>query len=86
MAAEELDIWGKPITQTHGFKWALSILKAGGKVRRKGWGERCYIRVNEHNILVFFHDGGLSPLRKQMETAHHCDWLELSARDWMLPQ
>jgi hypothetical protein len=43
-------------------------------------GRGCYISVNDHNILVFAHSGGLSPLRKQMETAHNCDWLELSAR------
>jgi len=83
MVLEELDIWGKPVTQTHAFKWALDTLKAGGKVRRKGWTDGCYIRVNEHNILVFAHSGGLSPLRRQMETVHLCDWLDLSARDWM---
>lgn len=82
---EELDIWGKPVTQTHAFKWALDTLKAGGKVKRKGWQEGCYIRVNEHNILVFFLNGELSPLRRVTEVAHTCDWLDLSARDWTTP-
>jgi hypothetical protein len=80
---EELDIWGNPVSPAlHEFKWALKTLKAGGKVRRAKWAKGSYVYVNQHNILVFYLNGELSPIRRVREIAHNCDWQDLSATDW----
>jgi hypothetical protein len=83
MVTEELDIWGKPVTGTHAFKWALDTLKAGGKVRRKIWAEGDYLRVNKHNILIKFYAGDLTACRALREMRYDLEWYEMSAKDWM---
>ena len=79
---EELDIWGNPVTRKHPFKWALDVLQTGGRVRRPHWGEGCYIRVNEHNILVRYRAKELTAARALRETRYDLEWSEMIARDW----
>jgi hypothetical protein len=86
VVAEELDIWGKPVTGTHPFKWALDTLTAGGRVRREIWAEGSFLRVNQHNVLVMFHpEEKRSPMQPLSETRYDLEWYEMSAVDWMEP-